>query len=311
MLPLRGKIGINIMDKDTLFYKKHTIRCKSKLLDISSPQIMGILNLSPDSFYDGGKYSDPGKALKQVDRMINDGASVIDIGAYSSRPGATDISANEEIGRLERIIYPIREKFPDAILSLDTFRSTVAQNMIEKYCIDIINDISGGEIDPEILDLVAEKQTPYICMHLQGTPQDMQINPSYKHVVQDILTYFSNRVSLLRDKGIGDIIIDPGFGFGKTLEQNYQLLAGMDTFQMLEVPILAGLSRKSMIYKLTNSAPEGALTGTVALNLIALQKGASILRVHDVKETKELITIYQKLLTESEKSIILLQEKEN
>jgi dihydropteroate synthase len=296
------------MDKDTLFYKKHTITCGTKLLNIESPIVMGILNITPDSFYDGGRYLTDNELLNQVSKMISEGAKIIDIGAYSSRPGAEDISEKEELTRLQKALEVIRAYFPEQIISVDTFRKNIALKVIEEYQVNIINDISGGEIEPEIIDIAANFNIPYICMHMKGKPQNMQDNPTYSHVVKDVLEYLSNKVYLMRGKGINDIIIDPGFGFGKTLEQNYQLIMGMDVFQMLEVPILVGLSRKSMIYKLLNSDPEQALTGTTVLNLVALQKGASILRVHDVKEASETITIYKKLLLESEKSVNLLKQ---
>lgn len=296
------------MDKDTLFYKKHTIACNGKIIDISVPIVMGILNITPDSFFDGGKYLDKEKILEHTEKMLNEGASIIDIGAYSSRPGADEVGEKEELNRLSFALDIIRENFPDAVLSVDSFRAAIAANVIEKYKIDIINDISGGNIEPEILDVVASAKVPYITMHMQGNPQTMQNNPVYKHVVKDVLDYFIKHISLLRDKGINDIIIDPGFGFGKTIDHNYQLLAGLDVFQMLELPVLVGLSRKSMIYKLLGTSPDESLTGTIALNFIAIQKGASILRVHDVREAVETISIYKKLSDESEKSFNLLKE---
>jgi dihydropteroate synthase len=298
------------MDKDTLFYKKHTIKCGTKLLNISTPKVMGILNITPDSFFDGGKYTEAEAIKTRVSTMISEGVDIIDVGAYSSRPGAKHISETEELNRLSNTLEIIRSEFPETIISIDTFRAKVAQKAIEDYKADIINDISSGRLEPEIIDIVANFQVPYITMHMQGTPQNMQKNPIYKHVIKDLLSYFAEHISSLRDKGINDIIIDPGFGFGKTLEHNYQLLSGMDVFQMLEVPILVGLSRKSMIYKLLHSSPNESLPGTIALNMIALQKGASILRVHDIKEAKELITIYEKLINESEKSINLLKQQE-
>lgn len=297
------------MDKDTLFYKKHTIKCGTKLLDLSTPKVMGILNITPDSFFDGGKYTEAGAIKNRAKKMVDEGVDIIDVGAYSSRPGANHIPEQEENDRLALCLNIIRTEFPEAIISIDTFRAKVAQKAIEKFRVDIINDISGGKLDPEITDVVANFQVPYITMHMQGTPQNMQENPKYKHVIKDILAYFADHIFKLRDKGIHDILIDPGFGFGKTLEQNFQLLSGMDVFEMLEVPILVGVSRKSMIYKLLGTSPEDALPGTIALNMIALQKGASILRVHDVKEAKEMITIYEKLLVESEKSINLLKQE--
>jgi dihydropteroate synthase len=296
------------MDKDTLFYNKQTIACRGKIIDIEQPIVMGILNVTPDSFYDGGHYTDKKTIAIRVKQILDEGAAIIDIGGYSSRPGAEEITEKEELQRIAVALGCIQEQYPEAVVSVDTFRAGIAQEVIEKYNVDIINDISGGSIEPEIIDVVASHNVPYITMHMQGTPQSMQQNPVYKDVVKDVLDYFVKRVWSLRDKGIKDIIIDPGFGFGKTIDQNYQLLAGLDVFQSLELPILAGLSRKSMIYKYLNTTPEEALTGTIALNLIALQKGASILRVHDVRQAMETISIYKKVTDETEKSINLLKE---
>ncbi len=296
------------MDKDTLFYKKHTIACGNKLLNIKDPVIMGILNVTPDSFYDGGRYPTKDMILERASHIFSEGAEILDIGGYSSRPGAEDISHEAELERLSRALGPIREKFPDKIISIDTFRSKIAKSVIEKFQVNIINDISGGEIDADIIDVAASMNVPYVCMHMQGNPQTMQKKPLYIHIVKDILDFFAKKIYEIRNKGVKDIIIDPGFGFGKTLDQNYQLLLGLDVFQMLEVPVLAGLSRKSMVYKLLGNTPEEALTGTIALNLVALQKGASILRVHDIAEAKQTISIYKKLLEESEKSFNLLEK---
>lgn len=294
------------MAKDTFFYKKRTIRCNSRIIELDKPLVMGILNLTPDSFYDGGKYTTPKSLHRHLDQMITDGADIIDVGGYSSRPGAADVPQNIELERIEPALEFIRTRYPDAIISIDTFRAGVASALIEKYKVDLINDITAGIIEPEILDVVAENQVAYIAMHMQGTPQNMQQAPHYEHIVTDIIDFFSNRLAVLQQKKINDIVIDPGFGFGKTLEQNYQLLAGLDNFRIFEFPVLAGLSRKSMIYKQLGSGPEEALAGTIALNTIALQMGTSILRVHDVKEAKHTIDIYEKLKAESEKSINLL-----
>lgn len=294
------------MDKDTLFYKKRTIRCNSRILEINQPQVMGILNLTPDSFYDGGKFSTNKTIEAHVSQMLSDGADIIDIGGYSSRPGAKEITPEEEINRIDLTLNNIRDKFPDAVLSIDTFRSKVAAHAIEKYKVEIVNDISAGNIDPEILDVVAENNSTYIAMHMQGTPSNMQQEPKYTHVIKDIIEYFAQRIELLHSKNIKDIIIDPGFGFGKTIDHNYQLLAGLESFKLFEYPVLAGISRKSMIYKYLNTTPSEALAGSVALNMVALQKGAAFLRVHDVKEARETIDLYKKLAIESKKSINLL-----
>ena len=298
------------MAKDTLFYKKRTIRCNNRIIELTSPLLMGILNLTPDSFYDGGKYISPDSVENHVRNMLEEGADIIDIGGYSSRPGAEGISEKEELKRVEPCLEMIRTKFPETIISLDTFRANIAAKAIEKYNIDIINDISAGNLEPEILDVVAEKKIAYIAMHMQGLPDNMQKSPKYAHVVKDIIDYFAKHLEQLQSKKITDIIIDPGFGFGKTIDHNYQLLAGLDTFKMFEFPVLVGLSRKSMIYKFLNTNAEDALTGSIALNLIALQKGANILRVHDVKEAKQTIELHKKILKESEKSINLLNNTE-
>jgi dihydropteroate synthase len=269
---------------------------------------MGILNITPDSFYDGGKFQIKKTIEKHIGQMLENGAEIIDVGGYSSRPGAEHITDKEELSRIEPVLDLIRSNFPDTLISIDTFRSEVASKAIEKYQIDIINDISAGNIDSQILDVVAENKVAYIAMHMKGTPQSMQENPNYNHVVKDLIEYFAYHLEKLQSKKINDIIIDPGFGFGKTVDHNYQLLAGLNSFKIFEFPLLAGISRKSMIYKFLQTTPEEALTGTVALNLVALQKGASILRVHDITEAKHTIDIYKKLNSESQKSINLLAD---
>jgi dihydropteroate synthase len=294
------------MDKDTLFYKKRTIRCNSRIIELEDPLIMGILNVTPDSFYDGGMHNSPEGIKSHVEKMLAEGAGIIDIGGYSSRPGAAEVSEKEELERVTATLDIIRNDFPEAILSLDTFRSKVAAKAIEAYHVEIINDISAGKLDPEIVDVVAEEKTAYVAMHMQGTPKTMQHAPKYEHVVKDILDYFAQHIEWLRSKKVNDIIIDPGFGFGKTLDQNYQLLEGLDIFSILEYPLMVGVSRKSMIYKFLNTTPRGALNGTSLLNMIALQKGAKIIRVHDIKEARHTIDIYKKLNEEREKSINLL-----
>ena len=297
------------MDKDTLFYKKRTIRCNNRIIELDNPLIMGILNVTPDSFFDGGNYMNSTQLNKQINRLIKDGTDIIDVGACSTRPGAEEVSEKEELIRLDFALDNIRTSYPDAIISVDTFRSGVARHAIEKYNVDIINDISAGTLDPEIVDVVAEYQRAYVAMHMQGTPKTMQINPNYEHVVKDVIEYFSQKLFFLQSKRITDIIIDPGFGFGKTIDQNYRLLAGLNEFKLFEHPILTGLSRKSMIYKFLNTDPDNALSGTIALNLVALQKGSNILRVHDVAEAKHVVALHKKLAIESEKSINLLKKK--
>lgn len=282
--------------KDTFFSRKLTINCGGELLDLSNPRIMGILNITPDSFYDGGKYATHTQIIERVQQMINEGCDILDIGAYSSRPGAKDISEKEEINRLTPIIELIKKHFPDIILSIDTFRAVVAEHVIENFKIEIINDISAGDMDSRMFEVIARHQVPYIMMHMQGTPQNMQDNPKYKNVVKEVIRYFAKKVDHLKLLGINDLIIDPGFGFGKTIDHNYQLLKHLHDFKIFELPILAGLSRKSMIYKYLNLSPNEALNGTSILNTLAILGGANILRVHDVKEAKETILLTQKYL---------------
>jgi len=283
--------------KDTFFSRKLTINCRGELYDLSNPQVMGILNITPDSFYDGGKYSDHHQIIDHVQQMLNDGCDILDIGAYSSRPGAKDISEKEEIKRLSPVLELIRKHFPDIIISIDTFRANVAEYVIQHFQADIINDISSGDMDPAIYDVIAKNQVPYIIMHMQGTPQNMQDNPQYKNVTKEVIMYLAKKAEQLKLIGIHDIIIDPGFGFGKTVEHNHQLLRHLNDFKIFELPILAGLSRKSMICRYLNISPNEALNGTSVLNTLALLGGANILRVHDVKEAKETILLTQKFLS--------------
>lgn len=264
------------------------INCNGKLLDFETPRVMGILNLTPDSFYDGGRKTTQGDFLSHAEKMLLEGADIIDVGAYSSRPGAKDISLHEELGRIVPVVEALRREFPEVILSIDTFRSEVARRCVEAGGA-IINDISGGTLDAEMLPTVAELQVPYILMHMRGTPKNMNQFTSYDNLVKDILFYFSQRIKEARDLGINDLIIDPGFGFSKTLEQNYELMGKLDLFHSLELPILSGISRKSMIYKLFDTTPDHALNGTTILNTVSLLKGAHILRVHDVKEAVECV----------------------
>ncbi len=282
--------------KDTFFSRKLTINCGGELLDLSNPRIMGILNITLDSFYDGGKYTSHTQIIDQVQQMINEGCDILDIGAYSSRPGAKDISEKEEINRLTPIIELIKKHFPDIILSIDTFRAVVAEYVIQNFNIEIINDISAGDMDSKMFEVIAKHQVPYIMMHMQGTPQNMQNNPKYENVVKEVIRYFAKKVDHLKLLGVNDLILDPGFGFGKTIDHNYQLLKHLNDFKIFELPILAGLSRKSMIYKYLNQSSNEALNGTSILNTLALLGGANILRVHDVKEAKETILLTQKYL---------------
>ena len=270
------------------------INIKGNLLDLNKPKIMGILNVTPDSFFDGGLYDTEKKVDIQVMKMIEDGMDILDVGGYSSRPGAKEISINEEIDRVIPVVKFIRKTYPELILSVDTFRSEVARNCLD-LGIDIINDISAGCIDKNILDVVAEYNCPYIMMHMKGTPQTMQINPEYENLIKELLIYFAKRIYLAREKGIIDIIVDPGFGFGKTLDHNYTIMKKIENFKLLDLPILVGISRKSFITKQLDIDKKDSLNGTTALNMYFLEKNVNILRVHDVKEAKECIMLHEKI----------------
>ena len=271
-----------------------TINCNSRLIDLNLPKVMGILNVTPNSFYDGGKHNEINSIMHQVDKMLSEGADFIDIGAYSSKPNAEFVSEEEEIKRLVPIIKELVDHFPSIVLSVDTFRANVAKVAVE-HGAGIINDISAGLLDEKMLETVADLKVPYIMMHMRGNPQTMQTLTNYEDIVKEMIFYFSERIQKARSFGISDIVIDPGFGFAKTLEQNYEVLHKMELFSMLELPLLAGISRKSMIYKVLENSPQEALNGTSVLNTIALQKGAKILRVHDVKEAVECIKLVSKL----------------
>lgn len=271
-----------------------TINCKGKLIDLSTPKVMGILNVTPDSFFDGGRYKDETSIIKQVENMLNEGATFIDVGAYSSRPNAPFVSEDEELQRIVPIIKLLVSHFPEIIISVDTFRSQVAKATIIEGAA-LINDISAGLLDDNMLPTIADLQVPYIMMHMRGTPQTMQTLTQYDNLLKDINFYFSERIAKARELGIIDLILDPGFGFAKTLEQNFELLSKFELLNIAELPVLAGISRKSMIYKTLDTTAANALNGTTALHMIALQKGAKIVRVHDVKEAKECITLYNKL----------------
>ena len=260
---------------------------------------MGILNVTPDSFYDGGRLENEKAILYQADKMLREGATILDIGGMSSRPGAEVISVEEELTRVIPAVQTIAKTFPQAIISIDTVQGEVARQTVEQGA-HIINDISAGQIDEGMYETVANLQVPYILMHMQGQPKTMQLNPNYDDIVHDVLDFFVGEIEDLRDLGVKDIIIDPGFGFGKTIEHNYEMLRKMHVFQMMGVPILAGLSRKSMIYKVLENTPKEALNGTTALNIVALQQGAKILRVHDVKEARECVTLFDHLRHDSE-----------
>ena len=270
------------------------INVNGRLMDLSEPQVMGILNVTPDSFYAGSRSETEKDITRRLHQIIDEGASIIDIGGYSSRPNAEHISMDEEMNRLRNGLEIIRKHSPNAIVSVDTFRADVAKMCVEEFGVAIINDISAGQMDKEMFSTIARLGVPYIIMHMKGTPQDMQVSPQYDHFLKEIFYYFSEKVQELRDLGVKDIIIDPGFGFGKTLEHNYELMSHLEEFSLFELPLLVGVSRKSMIYKLLGTTPEEALNGTTALHTIALLKGANILRVHDVREAVETTKIVQK-----------------
>lgn len=275
---------------------KTTINCSGKLLDMSAPKVMGILNITPDSFFDGGKYQQEHSILKRVRQMKEDGADIIDVGAYSSRPGAADVPEKEELNRLFSALELIRNDDPEIIISVDTFRANIVREVVKKFKVDIINDISAGDLDEKMLETIADLQVPYVMMHMKGTPQNMQNNPGYSNdVVYEVIDYLGKKSELLKQMGVHDVLIDPGFGFGKTLDHNYILLSRLHELKVLELPLLIGISRKSMIYNCLNTNSAEALNGTTALNMVALQHGASFLRVHDVKEAKECVKLYAKL----------------
>lgn len=271
-----------------------TINCNGELIDLSTPKVMGILNVTPDSFFDGGRYTNDCEVLQRVEQMLTDGATFIDVGGYSSKPNPVAVTVQEEKARTIPVVASIVQHFPEAIVSIDTFRSDVAQLCLDQGAA-IVNDISAGLLDPLMLKIVANYQVPYIMMHMKGTPQTKSALAQYDDLVKEILFYFSERIAAARSLGISDLIVDPGFGFAKTIDQNFELLRHLDIFKNLDLPILAGVSRKSMIHKTLQIKPEEALNGTTVLNTLALEKGAAILRVHDVKEAVETIKLWQKV----------------
>lgn len=279
------------------------INVNGRLMDLSCPQVMGILNVTPDSFYAGSRKQTEEEIAARAQQILAEGGSIIDIGAYSSRPNAEHISAEEEMKRLRNGLEIIEREHPDAILSVDTFRADVARMCVEEYGVAIVNDIAAGNMDSEMFSTIARLGVPYIMMHMQGTPQNMQQHPHYEDVLREVLYYFSEKVQRLRDMGVKDIILDPGFGFGKTIEHNYELLNQMEEFAIFELPLLVGVSRKSMIYKLLGITPEEALNGTTVLHTIALMKGANILRVHDVKEAVEAVRLTTAMREQSSASL--------
>ena len=275
------------------------INVKGRLLDLATPQVMGILNVTPDSFYSRSRMQTKEDIAARARQILDEGASIIDIGAYSSRPNAEHISAEEEMNRLRTGLEILNRNHPEAIISVDTFRADVAEECVKESGVAMINDIAAGEMDHRMFQTVADLGVPYIMMHMQGTPQSMRKEPSYDNLIKDVFLYFARKVQQLRDLGVKDIILDPGFGFGKTLEHNYELMAHLEEFHIFELPVLVGVSRKSMIYKLLGGTPQDSLNGTTVLDTVALMKGAHILRVHDVREAVEAVGITEKLKIES------------
>ena len=271
-----------------------TLNCNGTLVDLSEPKVLGVLNLTPDSFFDGGHYNQMDTAVSQCEKMLHDGADFIDLGAYSSRPGADDVSEQEELNRLIPVLEVLLKKFPEALFSIDTFRAKVAQEALDRGA-HMINDISAGNLDDQMLMTVGKYPVPYIAMHMQGTPQNMQDQPQYQDPFAEISLFFSEKIQACNAAGINDVILDPGFGFGKKVEHNYHILQRLEHLQQFNVPVLAGVSRKSMIYKVLETTAEEALNGTTVLHTVALMKKAQLLRVHDVKEAKECIRLLAQL----------------
>jgi dihydropteroate synthase len=282
------------MAEKNFFEPKQSLNIKGKLIDLSTPKVMGILNITPDSFYSNSRTKSIDEAINKTAQFLNEGATFIDIGGYSSRPGAKDISTTEEVDRLVPVVESLVKAFPEAIISIDTFRAKVAEETVLAGA-HIINDIASGDMDELMFETVAKLQVPYMIMHMQGTPQNMQQNPVYNNVLLEVIDYLAKKIEVLKTLHIHDIIIDPGFGFGKTIEHNYELLNQMEAFKIFKLPILVGFSRKGMIYKTLGTSAAEALNGTTVLNTIALQKGAGILRVHDVKEAVECVRLVERL----------------
>lgn len=290
------KVAQDIGDiKTVLRMKDKYINVNGRLMDLSTPRVMGILNVTPDSFYAGSRMQTEEAIAQRVRQIVDEGADMIDIGAYSSRPNADHVSQEEEMERLRMGLAVLRRVAPEAVVSVDTFRADVARMCVEEYGVAIINDIAAGEMDGKMFETVADLRVPYIMMHMQGTPQDMQQRPHYDNLLKEVFLYFAKKVQQLRDLGVKDMILDPGFGFGKTLEHNYELLAHLEDFSVFELPLLVGVSRKSMIYKLLDTTPADALNGTTVIDTICLLKGANILRVHDVRQAVETVKIVEKM----------------
>lgn len=290
------KVAQDIGDiKTVLRMKDKYINVNGRLMDLSTPRVMGILNVTPDSFYAGSRMQTEEAIAQRVRQIVDEGADMIDIGAYSSRANADHVSQEEEMERLRMGLAVLRRVAPEAVVSVDTFRADVARMCVEEYGVAIINDIAAGEMDGKMFETVADLRVPYIMMHMQGTPQNMQQRPHYDNLLKEVFLYFAKKVQQLRDLGVKDMILDPGFGFGKTLEHNYELLAHLEDFSVFELPLLVGVSRKSMIYKLLDTTPADALNGTTVIDTICLLKGADILRVHDVRQAVETVKIVEKM----------------
>lgn len=279
--------------------RRSTINCRGHLIDTSIPKVMGIINITPDSFYSASRFRVESDIIKRVEDIIEEGGDIVDVGAYSTRPGADELSEQEELDRILPALTLIRKKYPDLIVSVDTFRSNIARSLVKESLTDIINDVSGGEIDSAMFETIAELNVPYIIMHNKGIPQNMQQKPVYRDVVAEVSLWMARKVDILRGLGVNDIIIDPGFGFSKTMEHNFTLFSHIEEFDLFQLPILIGISRKSMIYKLLETDAERALNGSSVLNTVALMKGANILRVHDVKEAVECVKLVSKIKSAS------------
>jgi len=293
----------NFSTTGTLFSKNFSLNLGGRILDLSTPCVMGVINVTPDSFYGESRMAEPQTALHAAREMLDRGALILDVGAVSSRPGAGHIPEQEELDRLSPVLETLRNEIPDALISVDTWRSGLAREVHRRFGIHMINDISAGDKDPEMFPTVASLGVPYVLMHMQGDPSHMQDNPEYGDVVDDLLRYFSERVYRLRKLGVNDIVVDPGFGFGKTAEHNYTLLRELDAFRMLELPLMVGISRKSMICKVLKVDPDKALNGTTAAHMAALLNGASILRVHDVQEAVETVKIFQQIVKTPDRGV--------
>jgi dihydropteroate synthase len=285
----------NFSTSGPLFSPNLSLNLDGSIMDLSTPRVMGIINTTPDSFYKSSRVPGPEEAIERAREMVEQGVDILDVGAVSSRPGSEEIPESKELERIRPVLEALREAFPEFPISVDTWRAEVARVSREKFGVSMINDISAGTLDPEMFPAMAELGIPYIMMHMQGTPSTMQEEPSYHHIVDDLLLFFADRVYQLKALGANDIVIDPGFGFGKTLEQNYRLMKEFDSFKIMELPLMAGISRKSMIYKVLDSDPGHALNGTTAAHMALLLKGANLLRVHDVHAAKETIKIFQQI----------------